>query len=132
MSINKVFFTGRLTADPVLNTVKDLTCCNFTVASDTRNKKDDGSTETNFYRVSAWRGLGELCAKFLHKGDKVSVTGDLLLRMYTDKKGQERASLQVTAGDIDFPPKDKNADQTTPRNTEATSQDTSSEDELPF
>ena len=77
-------------------------CTNFSLASDTRNKDAEGNPVTNFYRVSAWRGLGDTCAKFLHKGDRIAIMGDLLFRIYKDKNGQERAAMQVTLTDVEF------------------------------
>lgn len=77
-------------------------CTNFSLASDTRNKDADGNTMTNFYRVSAWRGLGDTCAKYLHKGDRIAIMGDLLFRTYMDKNQQERAAMQVTLTDVEF------------------------------
>ena len=79
-----------------------MTCTNFSVAADTRVKGKDGNNITNFYRCTAWRGLGDNCAKYLHKGDRVGVVGDLVLQSYTDTKGQERSAMQVTITDIEF------------------------------
>lgn len=79
-----------------------VSCANFSVAADTRNKGEDGNTITNFYRCSAWRGLADTCAKYLHKGDRVSIVGDLLFRTYTDTSGRERSAMQVTITDIEF------------------------------
>ena len=100
--MNKVYIIGRLTADPTQTMINNVSCTNFSVASDTRNKDGDGNVLTNFYRISAWRGLGDTCAKYLHKGDRVCVIGDLLFRTYRDKNGQERAAMQVTMSDVEF------------------------------
>lgn len=121
-----------------------VSCTNFGLASDTRNKDSDGNFITNFYRVSAWRTIGDTCAKYLHKGDRVSILGDLLLRTYTDKNGQERSAMQITLTDIDFI-NDRRADssetQAASRHVKATenkqtqTQNTTSvddSDELPF
>lgn len=40
--------------------------------------------------------------KYLHKGDRVSIIGDLVLQSYVDTKGQERYSMQVSITDIEF------------------------------
>lgn len=58
--------------------------------------------QTNFYRVSAWRGLADTCMKFLHKGDKVFVQGDLELRTFKNKQGVETAQMHVNCTDIEF------------------------------
>lgn len=65
-------------------------------------KDGDGKYVPIFYRVTAWRKLGELCAGKLHKGELVAVTGDLAIRSYKDKNGQDRTSVTMTLGNIEF------------------------------
>ena len=94
---------GRLTADPVQKDVNGAVVSTFTVAEDTRRKDKDGNKITNFWRVSAWRMLGENAAKYLHKGDRVNVIGnEVFINTYTDTKGQWRFSLETTAADLIF------------------------------
>lgn len=100
--MNKIFASGRLTADPVVKTINGSTCAEFTLASDTRVKKQDGEKLANFWRCTAWRQLAELCSNYLHKGDKISIVGDVALRPYTDTKGNERISPDVTVSDLEF------------------------------
>ena len=98
-----VHIIGRLTADPVQKDVNGATCTTFTVAEDTRRKDKDGNKVTNFWRVTAWRGLGDTVAKYLHKGNQVYVVGnEVLVNTYTDKNGQWRSSLETTAADMRF------------------------------
>ena len=82
--------------------MKEAQCTNFTVVCKTRKKDANGERIPNFYRVTAWNATGEVCAKYLHKGDKVSVLGDLILQEYVDKQGVTRAALQVTASEVEF------------------------------
>jgi len=102
MSMNKIFASGRLTADPETREAAGSPVTTFTLACDTRTKDGNGGTITNFYRCSVWRGLGDTCAKYLHKGDKLEIVGDLCLRSYVDTKGVQRSSLDVTVGDVSF------------------------------
>lgn len=97
--MNKVIVIGRLTADPTVRDNNGSNVTNFSVAADTRTKDANGEFITNFYRVSVWRQQGENCAKYLHKGDRVSVIGDQVLRFWTDKNGQTRASLEIPSAD---------------------------------
>lgn len=100
--MNKITIIGRLTCDPQIRDVNGTPVCNFRIASDTRRKDANGDYITNFYNVDVWRGLGENCVKYLHKGDRASVVGDLSLRTYVDGKGEQRFSLDVMAGDVEF------------------------------
>lgn len=100
--MNKLFTIGRLTADPVVRDANGASVCNFRLASDTRRKDESGNYIPIFYSVDVWRGLGDTCAKYLHKGDRISVAGNLSMRTYTDTKGQNRVSLDLTADDVTF------------------------------
>lgn len=81
-----------------MRTVADnIPVCSFTVAVNGRGK-DQG---TEFFNVTAWRGLGENCAKFLEKGRKVAVVGSLHLRQW-EKDSKHGASLEVQAEEVEF------------------------------
>jgi single-strand DNA-binding protein len=100
MNMNKVTIIGNLTADPELRTTQTgVNVCSFTVAV---NRRFGQQNETDFFRVSAWRKTGEMCAQYLAKGRKVAVTGPVTARAYNDGQGNPRASLEVTADDVEF------------------------------
>jgi single-strand DNA-binding protein len=102
--MNRVFLTGNLTKDPELRTTKDgIPVCAFTVAVNRRKQgAEAGQPEADFFRVSAWRQLGENCNRFLGKGRKVGVVGTLTLQTYTGNDGQQRSSLEVQADEVEF------------------------------
>jgi single-strand DNA-binding protein len=107
--MNKLFIIGNLTADPETRTTKEgTTVCSFTVAVNRKNKS--ANAEADFFRVSAWRQLGEVCRMYLAKGRKVSVVGEIHAGAYTNSKGEAVGTLEVTAQDIEFlSPKDTEA-----------------------
>ena len=97
--MNKIIIIGNLTGDPELRvTQSGVSVCQFTVAVNGK-RKDDGAT---FFRVTAWRALGETCHKFLYRGRKVMVCGAVSASAYTGRDGKPRASLDVTAEDVEF------------------------------
>ena len=102
--MNKVFIVGNLTRDPELRSTRDgISVCSFTVAVNRRVRNAEaGQPEADFFRVTAWRQLGEICAKYLAKGRKVAVTGSVSASAYTAQDGSARASLEVTADDVEF------------------------------
>ena len=103
--MNKLFIVGNLTRDPELrSTPSGDSVCDFTVAVNRRGRRDAQGTqpEADFFRVSAWRQLGENCAKYLAKGRKVAVTGSVRVRTYQASDGSTRASLEVQADDVEF------------------------------
>ena len=107
--MQKIILCGNLTADPVLNDrewtnkntgeILKAKVCNFTVAV------DDGYKErktTQFFRVNAWRDLGESCAKCLKKGRQVLVEGVVTLNNYIDKSNNLHSVMEVRADGIQF------------------------------
>lgn len=103
MSVNKLTAVGRLTADPVLSQFGDASCATFTQASDTRTKDVNGDNITNFYRCNTWRRMSEVAMQYLHKGDKITVVGDLTIRQYKDKNGMDRTAVQINVTDLELP-----------------------------
>lgn len=103
--MNKLTIIGNLTRDPELRTVRDgISVCSFTVAVNRRNRSNNANAqpEADFFRVTAWRQLGENCAKFLAKGRKVCVMGPVSVNTYQANDGTTRATLEVTADDVEF------------------------------
>ncbi len=101
--MNKLTIIGNLTRDPELRTVSgDVNVCDFTVAVNRRQRSQNGQQGADFFRVSAWRALGENCQKYLAKGRKVCVIGPVSVRTYQGNDGATRASLEVTADDVEF------------------------------
>ena len=101
MKMNKIIIIGNLTRDPEWRDVQDAGCCMFTVAVNKRVRADQ-HPQADYFRVTAWRGLGELCQKYLVKGRKVCVEGTVRAHAYTDNRGETRASLEVTADAVEF------------------------------
>ena len=106
--MNKLTIIGNLTRDPELRvTSQGISVCSFTVAVNRRNQKE-GQPEADFFRVTAWRQLGENCGKFLAKGRKVAVVGMVSVSTYQANDGSTRAQMEVTADDVEFlSPKDQ-------------------------
>lgn len=115
--MNKLFIIGNLTRDPELRTTPNgISVCSFTVAVNRRrgNNADAGQPEADFFRVTAWRQLGENCQKYLQKGRKVAITGSVSVSTFTGNDGQTRASLDVTADDVEFLTPRNEAGESTP------------------
>ena len=69
----------------------------------TWTKDGQKQEKTVWFRISAWRGLAENCAKYLVKGSKVLVVGEIEpARVFTDRDGNARASLEITAQTVRF------------------------------
>jgi len=70
--------------------------------------KASGKTNTaDFYKVETWGKLADLAAKYLSKGNQVTVTGRLVMDHWTDKHGANRMTPVVEASQLSLPPKPK-------------------------
>ena len=106
--MNKLTIIGNLVRDPELRTTSQgISVCSFTVAVNRRNTRE-GQPDADFFRVTAWRQMGENCGKYLAKGRKVCVVGSVSVSTYTGNDGSTKANLEVTADDVEFlSPKDQ-------------------------
>ena len=101
--MNKIMLIGNLTRDPELrSTSSGVTVCSFTIAVNRRFAQQGGERQTDFFRINAWRQLGETCARYLTKGRKVAVIGELQARTYQGNDGATRMSLDVSADEVEF------------------------------
>ena len=101
--MNKVFLIGNLTRDPELSeTNSGIAVCRFGLAVSRRRTSADAEPQTDFFNVTAWRGLAETVARFTKKGNKVAVCGSIQLRNVEDNAGQKRTYVDIIADDVEF------------------------------
>lgn len=99
--MNKVFLIGRTTRDSELTeTASGVKVCRFTIAVN-RSYTTDGERKTDFFNCIAWRGLAESVARYVHKGDRIAVTGSIETRTYEDSDGK-KAVVEIIAQDVEF------------------------------
>ncbi len=99
-SINKVILVGNLGRDPEIRSMQNGgRVCNLSVAtSESWNDKQSGERKekTEWHRVVIFdERLVEVCEKYLRKGRKVFVEGQLQTRKWQDQSGQDKYSTEV-------------------------------------
>lgn len=96
--VNKVILVGRLGKDPEIRNLENgASVANFTMAtSETYKDKTTGDKKevTEWHNIVLWRGLAEIAAKYLHKGDMIYVEGKLRTRSW-EKEGQTRYTTEI-------------------------------------
>ncbi len=97
--MNKITIIGRLADAPEeRSTPSGTTVVRFRIAVNRRFNRD----QTDFIPIVAWRQLGDLCAKYLVKGQQAAVTGELHIENYEDSDGYRRTRAEVVADDVEF------------------------------
>jgi single-strand DNA-binding protein len=97
---------GNVGRDPELRyTQSGVAVCDFSVAVSrqwTDRNTSERREETTWFRVSAWRGLAETCNQYVHKGMQIMVAGRVNASAFMGQDGEPRASLDITAQDVQF------------------------------
>jgi single-strand DNA-binding protein len=98
MSVNKVILVGRLGKDPELRyTPQGTAVATFSLATDERYKDKAGQQQqkTEWHNLVVWRGLAEVCGKYLHKGKQIYIEGKIQTRSYDDRDGNKRYITEI-------------------------------------
>lgn len=100
--MNKTYLIGNLTRDPEMRaTQMGVSVCNFSIAVN-RRKSADGTQQTDYFNIVAWRQLADMCGKYLAKGRKVAVIGSIQTRTYEAKDGSKRSAFDIVADEVEF------------------------------
>ncbi len=102
--LNRVCIVGRLTAIPEYRlTAAQIPVASFGLAVERDYKnRETGERQTDFFDVTAWRGLADFITKYFNKGDKVIVDGRLEKNTWTDGDGYKRKKVVIVAENIYF------------------------------
>ncbi|MDO4357362.1 MAG: single-stranded DNA-binding protein [Clostridia bacterium] len=101
--MNKAILIGNLTRDPEARTTSGGTpVTTFTLAINRRFTNSQGVREADFINIVTWRQTAELCARYLSKGRKVCVVGQIQSRSYDAQDGTKRYVTEVVADEVEF------------------------------
>ncbi len=99
-SVNKVILIGNLGKDPEIRSMQNGgKVCNLSIAT-SENWKDKGTGErrekTEWHRVVIFNeNLSTVAERYLKKGSKVYIEGQIETRKWADQSGQERYSTEI-------------------------------------
>lgn len=102
-SLCKATIIGNLGGDPEMRyTPAGRPFTTFNVACNRNYTTPEGERreETEWFRVTAWARLAELCSQFLSKGRRVYIEGRLSSRSWEAADGQKRFSLEINANEM--------------------------------
>ncbi len=105
-SVNKVILVGNLGADPETRSFNNGgKVCNIRIAT-SENWKDRNSGErkerTEWHTVAIFsEGLVSVAERYLRKGSKVYIEGQLRTRKWQDQQGQDRYTTEVVLQGFD-------------------------------
>ncbi len=102
----QITLVGNLGQDPEMRyTPSGVPVTSFSVAVNKTwtNQEGQRQDKTTWFRVTTWRKQAEIVSQYLTKGSRVLVVGEVdEARPWTDRDGNNRASLEVTANQVRF------------------------------
>jgi single-strand DNA-binding protein len=107
MSLNKVMLIGNVGRDPEVKYIdQGVATATLSLATNTPGYTLPNGTvvpeRTEWHRVLLWRKLAEVVEKYVRKGDKLYIEGELRTRNYTDKKGISHTITEVWANSMEM------------------------------
>ena len=102
-SVNKVILVGNLGRDPEVRSTQDgAKIVQLSLAtSESWNDRTSGERRerTEWHRVVIFNDrIAEVAEKYLHKGSKIYVEGQLQTRKWQDKEGLDRYTTEIVLG----------------------------------
>lgn len=101
--VNKVIIIGNVGKDPEIRQMQDgFKIANFSIAtSESWKDKNTGERKekTEWHRIAVMNErLSEIVEKYVRKGSKLYVEGQLQTRKWTDQSGMDRYTTEVVIG----------------------------------
>ena len=101
--MNKVILIGNLTRAPEMSTTTSgKNVARFTLAVTRNYSNADGEKEVDFINIVTWGNIAENCGKYLDKGRKVAIVGEVRNRSYNAQDGSKRYITEVLANEVEF------------------------------
>ena len=97
--MNKAILIGNVGKEPeIRKTQSGISVANFSLAT---SKKIKGEDKTEWHRIVAWDKLAEIVEKYVHKGDKLMIEGEIETRDY-EKDGQKVYTTEIRAWNMEM------------------------------
>lgn len=107
MSLNKVMLIGNVGTEPDIRYIENgVATATLSLATSTPGYTLPNGTQvperTEWHRILLWRKLAEIVERYVHKGDKLYIEGQLRTRSYTDKQGKTRYVTEIWADNMEM------------------------------
>ena len=137
MSLNKVMLIGNVGRDPEVRYLdKGIANATISLATSTPSYTLPSGTvvpeRTEWHRVLLWRKLAETAEKYVHKGDKLYIEGELRTRNYTDKQGRSHTITEIWANSMEMLTPKGQQQTAEPQDAQAQFETKETDEKLPF
>tara|TARA_R110002073_G_C9208488_1_gene558775 strand:+ start:235 stop:678 length:444 start_codon:yes stop_codon:yes gene_type:complete len=101
--LNLCQFIGRLGQEPEVRYLPNgdaVANISIAVGDDYKDKSGNKVEQTEWVRVTAFRGQAEIIGKYLEKGSQVYVSGKMKTRKWQAQDGSDRYSTEIVASEM--------------------------------
>lgn len=101
--MNKIIMMGRLTKDPEVRYAgeKNTATARYSIAVERRFKREE-DPDADFFNLVSFGKTAEFVEKYLRKGTKIVVEGEVRNNNYTNKDGQMVYSNEFLINSVEF------------------------------
>ena len=103
--LNQCNFIGNCGKDPEIRYTQDGTAVasvSIAVSEKYKDKSGESRENTEWINVVAWSKLADIMKSYVHKGDKIFISGKLKTKDWTDREGNKRKSTEIVAHTIEL------------------------------
>lgn len=102
MSLNRITLLGNVGKDPEVRYLDSgIAVAQFSIATTVKGYTAQSGQQipdrTEWHNIVAWRGLAQTIEKYVHKGDKLYLEGELRYRDYEGQDGIKRRTAEIYA-----------------------------------
>jgi single-strand DNA-binding protein len=101
--LNKAMIIGNVGSDPEVRTIPNgARVAQFSVATGRRwtDKSGQQQEKTEWHRIVVWDRLVEIIERYVKKGDRIYVEGEIEYRQYQDKDNVTKYITEIRARDV--------------------------------
>ena len=99
--MNRFEEIGNAVSDIELTKAGEAPLVRFTLAVKRQYKNKEGNYDTDFIQFKAWDKTAELLSKYVKKGDKVFVAGEIQTST-SEKDGDKRYFTDLVVNEVEF------------------------------
>ena len=102
-SLNKAMLIGNVGQDPEIRTIPSGSrVAQFSVATTRRwnDKSGQQQEKTEWHRIVAWEKLVDIIERYVKKGDRIYVEGEIEYRQYQDKDNVTKYATEIRAREV--------------------------------
>ena len=100
--VNKALILGRVGKDPEVRHLENgASVANFSLATTEKYKDKSGEKKeiTTWHNIVLWRGLADIAAKYVKKGDLLYIEGKITTRSW-EKDGVTRYTTEIVGNEM--------------------------------